>query len=88
MLVEVKDFEEAKNNFDKVAEIDQNFAPAYYNKAKLLTNADDFEDARKNYETAIDIEDEYPCAHYYLGKLLLGGEATNNEEFFSNILFS
>ena len=67
-----------QNNFDKVAEIDQNYAPAYFHKAKLLTNADDFDQAKKNYETAIDINDEYLEAHYYL-KLLMGGKATQTD---------
>ena len=79
MLVELNDIEESKNNFDKVAEIDQNYAPAYFHKARLLTHPDDFEEARKNYETAIDIKDDYIEAHYFLAKLLLGGKATNKD---------
>ena len=34
LLIEIKDFEEAKIT-DKVTEINQNFAPAYYYKATL-----------------------------------------------------
>ena len=63
----------------KVTEINQNYAPAYYYKATLLTNADDFEEARKNYETAIDINENFIEAHYAMGKLLAGGVATNKE---------
>ena len=60
-------------------EINQNYAPAYFHKAKLLTSPDDFEEAKKNYETAIDIDENYTDAHYYLAKLFLGGIATNKE---------
>ena len=78
LLVEIGDFEEAKNNFDKVTEIDQNYSSAYFQKAKLLNNADDFEEARKNYETAIDIEETFIDALYYLAQLA-GGVATDKE---------
>ena len=79
LLVELNDSEEAKNNFDKVTEINQNYAPAYFHKVRLLTNADDFEEARKNYETALDIDENFTEAHYYMGKLLSGGVATDKE---------
>ena len=62
-----------------MTEINQNYAPAYFHKARLLTNADDFEEARKNYETALDIDEKFAEAHYYLGKLLSGGVATDKE---------
>ena len=65
LLIKLDDIEEAKNNFDKVTEIDQNFARAYFNKAKLLTSPDDFEDAKKNYETALDIDETFLEANYY-----------------------
>ena len=42
--------EEAKNNFDKVTEIDQNDASAYFNKSKTLISPDDFEKIAKNYQ--------------------------------------
>ena len=71
--------EEAKNTFDKVIEIDQNYSKAYFHKARILTHPDDFEAAKSNYETALDIDEKFEEAHYYLGKLLMGGVATDKE---------
>ena len=64
---------------EKVTEINQNYAEAYYHKARLLSNPDDFEEARKNFETAIDIRPDFIDALYYMGKLLSGGVATDKE---------
>ena len=64
---------------EKVTEVDQNYALAYYQKAKLLTNPDDFVDARKNFETASDIQPDFVDALYYMGKLQAGGVATSKD---------
>ena len=78
-MIKLNDLEEAKNTFDKVIEIDQNYSKAYFHKARILTHPDDFEAAKSNYETALDIDEKFEEAHYYLGKLLMGGVATDKE---------
>ena len=61
-------------HFQKATDVEQNFAEAYFNLARLSFTPAEYEFAERNFETALEIKKDFDECHYFLGKLLAKGE--------------
>ena len=73
------DLNEAKIHFQKATDVEQNFAEAYFNLARLSSSPSEYDLAERNFETALEIKNEYDECHYYFGKLLAKGERMSKD---------
>ena len=61
---------EAIENYNKVLELDPDYAPAHINLGTLYYNRGDYRQAEKCYRKAIELDPKYALAHFDLGNVL------------------
>ncbi len=62
--------DEAMENYNKVVELDSNYAPAHINLGTLYYNRGDYEKAEGCYRRAIELDPRYALAWFDLGNVL------------------